>query len=203
MARPLSFDKKQALVNAMLVFWHQGYEATSMKDLERATGLVPSSIYNAFGNKEAFFLQVLEHYSQNVLGSRMKKYLKQEDPIKAIHDFFTTCFTDLPRGKHGMACLLVNSISEMALHNSAIRKVLNKSEDALRDNFTTCIQQAKRQKRISNQYDSQIMADQLIITLNGLLVSSKAIKDNNKMVQACYQSLSFILGEDALKVVHK
>jgi len=198
MARPLSFDKKQALVNAMLVFWHQGYEATSMKDLERATGLVPSSIYNAFGNKEAFFLQVLDYYSQNVLGPRVQTYLKQQDPIKAIHDFFTTCFTDLPRGKQGMACLLVNSISELALHNPAIRKVLNKSEDALRDNFLACIQQAKEQNRISNQYDSLVMADQLIITLNGLLVSSKAIKDNKKMLQACDQSLSFILGKYVL-----
>ncbi len=198
MARPLGFDKNKALVDAMLVFWYQGYEATSMKDLERATGLVPSSIYNAFGNKQEFFLKILDHYSTYVLGPRVQNYLKQEDPIKAIQDFFTTCFTDLPRGKHGMACLLVNTISEMALHNNAIRKVLTKSENALRDNFMICIQQAKQQKRISNQYDSKIMADQLIITLNGLLVSSKAIKDNKKMVQACHQSLVFILGNDAL-----
>ncbi len=198
MARPLSFDKNKALVNAMLVFWYQGYEATSMKDLERATGLVPSSIYNAFGNKEAFFLQILNHYAENVLGPRIERYLKQDDPIKAIQDFFTTCFTDLPRGKSGMACLLVNSISEMAIHNENIRKVLNKAEGVLQSNFVACIKQAQKQKRISNQYDSQVMADQLLITLNGLLVSSKAIKDNQKMLQTCNQSLSFILGKEAL-----
>jgi len=203
MARPLSFDKNKALVNAMLVFWYQGYEATSMKDLERATGLVPSSIYNAFGNKEAFFLQILDYYSTFVMGKRIHNYLKQDAPIKAIYDFFITCFTDLPRGKQGMACLLLNTTSELALHNEAIRKVLTESEQSLRDNFVSCIKQAKQQKEISNQYDSQIIADQLIITLNGLLASSKAIKDNEKMLQLCHQSLSFILGEDALKIAQK
>ena len=203
MARPLSFDKNKALVNAMLVFWYQGYEATSMKDLERATGLVPSSIYNAFGNKEAFFLQILDYYSTFVMGKRIQNYLKQDAPIKAIFDFFITCFTDLPRGKQGMACLLLNTTSELALHNEAIREVLTKAEQSLRDNFVSCITQAKQQKEISNQYDNTVIADQLIITLNGLLVSSKAIKDNEKMLKLCHQSLSFILGEDALKIAQK
>jgi len=203
MARPLSFDKNKALVNAMLVFWYQGYEATSMKDLERATGLVPSSIYNAFGNKEAFFLKVLDYYSTFVMGKRIQNYLKQDAPIKAIYDFFITCFTDLPRGKQGMACLLLNTTSELALHNEAIREVLNKAEQSLRDNFVNCIKHAKQQNLVSDQYDSLIIADQLIITLNGLLASSKAIKDNKKMQQLCHQSLSFILGEDALKTAHK
>ena len=203
MARPLSFDKNKALVNAMLVFWYQGYEATSMKDLERATGLVPSSIYNAFGNKEAFFLKVLDYYSTFVMGKRIQNHLKQNAPIKAIYDFFITCFTDLPRGKQGMACLLLNTTSELALHNEAIREVLTKAEQSLRDNFVSCITQAKQQKEISNQYDNTVIADQLIITLNGLLVSSKAIKDNEKMMKLCHQSLSFILGEDVLKIAHK
>ncbi len=198
MGRPLSFDKNKALVNAMLVFWYQGYEATSMKDLEKATGLVPSSIYNAFGNKETFFLEILDYYAQKVLTPRVERYLKQADPIKAIRDFFSTCFSDLPRGKSGMACLLVNSISELAIHNPKIRRVLNKTEDALRDNFLNCIELAKQQNRISNQHDSLIMADQLLITLNGLLVSSKAIKNNEKMLLACDQSLSFILGKGAM-----
>ncbi len=203
MGRPLSFDKNKALVNAMLIFWYQGYEATSMKDLEKATGLVPSSIYNAFGNKETFFLEILDYYAQKVLTPRVDRYLKQVDPIKAIRDFFSTCFSDLPRGKSGMACLLVNTISELAIHNPKIRRVLNKTEDALRDNFLNCIELAKQQNRISNQHDSLVMADQLLITLNGLLVSSKAIKNNKKMLLACDQSLLFILGKDVQKSAHK
>lgn len=195
MARPKNFDQHQVMANAMQAFWLKGYQATSMKDLELATGLKPSSFYNTFGSKEDFFLMVLDYYSEKVVGARMERYLKQADPIKGIKDFFTTCFTDLPRGSEGIACLLVNSMSEIAIHHDGIRKVLNQNEVLLRANFLRCVEQAQQEKRISNQHDSGVLADQLLITLNGLLVTSKAIKNNEKMLEACLQSLRFILGE--------
>lgn len=198
MARPKNFDQHQVMVNAMLVFWHKGYQSTSMKDLELATGLKPSSFYNTFGSKEDFFLMVLDYYAEKVVGARIERYLLQTDPVKGIKDFFTTCFTDLPKGKEGIACLLVNSMSEIAVHHDGIRKVLNKNENVLRGHFLRCIEQAKQEKRISNLHESDILANQLLITLNGLLVSSKAIKNNQKMLKACEQSLTFILGEEAI-----
>ncbi len=194
MARPQNFDRTRVLKNAALVFWHQGYQKTSMKDLESATGLLPSSLYNSFGNKEAFFLEVLDFYTDYILGGRIEKYLHQEDPLKGLQEFFITCFTDLPRGKKGMACLIVNSISEMAIHNEAIRKKLYRVENTLKNNFISNLDKAKQAGSITSNIDSEIIANQLLISLNGLLLASKVIKDNDKMVAACEQSLQFIFG---------
>ena len=194
MARPQNFDRLKVLKEATLLFWHRGFQSTSMKDLELATGLQPSSLYNSFGNKEALFLQVLDFYEEFVLGARIKKYLLQENPIKGITDFFTTCFTDLPRGKKGMACLIVNSVAEMSIHNEAIRKRLHRTEEKLRLQFTKNIEKAKSNGSLSTSTSSKVIADQILISLNGLLVASKVVKDNEKMVEASQQSLSFILG---------
>jgi len=60
--RPRSFDLDAALDRAMMLFWRQGYEPTSMSDLGRAMGLNAPSIYAAFGNKEGLFLRVLDRY---------------------------------------------------------------------------------------------------------------------------------------------
>src|SRR5215472_10707400 len=60
--RPRSFDFDAALDRAMMLFWRQGYEPTSMSDLGRVMGLNAPSIYAAFGNKEGLFLRVLERY---------------------------------------------------------------------------------------------------------------------------------------------
>lgn len=46
---------------AMLLFWEQGYEATSLAQLRAATGLSSASLYGAFGSKEGLFKQVVEH----------------------------------------------------------------------------------------------------------------------------------------------
>ena len=47
----------------MRAFWQAGYEATSVTDLERATGLNKSSLYNAFGSKEGLYLRCLDRYA--------------------------------------------------------------------------------------------------------------------------------------------
>jgi len=200
MARPKKFDPQAALVNSMQVFWRKGYTATSVKDLENATGLVPSSLYNAFGNKEALFLQILEHYAEKVVGKRIERYLNQKDPIKSIVDFFTSCFTDLADGNEGLACLLVNSTAEVASHHKGVHELINNYDLLLQENFLRCVEQAKREQRISDRFDSVLVAEQLSLSLNGLLLKSRVIRDNDKMLKACHQSLTFILGSTAFSM---
>jgi TetR/AcrR family transcriptional repressor of nem operon len=62
MARQREFDKEKVLENAMLLFWTQGYEATSVRDLNAAMGISSSSMYEFFGDKRAIFLAALERY---------------------------------------------------------------------------------------------------------------------------------------------
>nr|WP_237534229.1 TetR/AcrR family transcriptional regulator [Streptomyces sp. SID3343] len=48
----------------MLLFWEQGYEATSLTQLRAATGLSSASLYGVFGSKEGLFEQVVQHYTK-------------------------------------------------------------------------------------------------------------------------------------------
>jgi AcrR family transcriptional regulator len=60
--RPRSFDREAALERAMLLFWEHGYEATSLSQLTAAMGISPPSLYAAFGDKQALFLQAVDRY---------------------------------------------------------------------------------------------------------------------------------------------
>lgn len=60
--RPRTFDVEAVLEAAMLLFWEQGYEATSLAQLREATGLSSASLYGAFGSKEGLFEKAVEHY---------------------------------------------------------------------------------------------------------------------------------------------
>lgn len=61
--RPLSFDRDQAIEQAMLLFWEHGYEATSLNDLTAALNVTPSSIYTAFGDKKGLFMAAVQRYA--------------------------------------------------------------------------------------------------------------------------------------------
>ena len=61
--RPRGFDADEALQQAMLVFWKQGYEGASLSDLTSAMGITKTSMYAAFGNKEQLFRKALERYT--------------------------------------------------------------------------------------------------------------------------------------------
>ncbi|XSG73459.1 TetR/AcrR family transcriptional regulator [Herpetosiphon llansteffanensis] len=60
--RPREFDRTNALECAMRQFWQHGYETLSMADLTSCLGINPPSLYAAFGSKQAFFLEAIDHY---------------------------------------------------------------------------------------------------------------------------------------------
>ena len=62
--RPTGFDTDKALEVAMRLFWERGYEGTSMADLSHAMGIHPSSIYAAFGDKQALFALAAKRYAE-------------------------------------------------------------------------------------------------------------------------------------------
>ena len=62
LGRPAAFDKEAALDIAMRLFWERGYEGTSIADLSHAMGIHPSSIYAAFGDKQALFALAAKRY---------------------------------------------------------------------------------------------------------------------------------------------
>ena len=63
--RPREFDRQHALQQAVELFWAQGYEGTTLADLQQAMGgITAPSFYAAFGSKEALFREVVERYKE-------------------------------------------------------------------------------------------------------------------------------------------
>src|SRR5688500_18902266 len=83
MARHKEFDKAEVLEKAMLLFWRQGYEATSVRDLIEATGISSSSLYESFGDKRALYLAALRLYCQGEAAS-FQAMIRQHVSLKEV-----------------------------------------------------------------------------------------------------------------------
>jgi len=174
MARPKSFNKEHVLEAAMKVFWKQGFDGTSMKDLELATQLTPGSIYHEFGSKEGMFEHALDFYVDKVMLGRVNQYLVEcDDPIQSIHDFIISSFKDVPSDIRGDACLLVNTATELGKTRPAISVIIKRGFRLIEKSVYEQLQSAQVSGQIREELDCKAGARQLVFLMSGLLVASK------------------------------
>ena len=70
----------------MELFWEHGYEGTTLEDLQAAMGdISPTSLYHAFGSKEALFRQAAEKYQETVGGPALRALNGSPTAREAIH----------------------------------------------------------------------------------------------------------------------
>ncbi|AOB30749.1 TetR family transcriptional regulator [Bordetella sp. H567] len=129
MGRPRQFDEDQVLERALRVFWEKGFDAASLADLQRATGLTKSSLYKAFASKEGLFRRVLERYHRDYLAFRVDA-LAQPTPrriAQALLDGIVHLYT----GKNAPSGCLV-TLAALACSTDArpVRDALSDSRSA-------------------------------------------------------------------------
>ena len=113
MARPRSFSAEDAVAAAAAVFWSRGYRDTAISDLERATGLNRSSLYSAFGTKQAIFGLALQWYLRGFIGPRLAPMERPGADLGDIERFFTGLAAFFRAGGQARrGCLMVNTIAE-------------------------------------------------------------------------------------------
>ena len=65
MGRKKSYDREEVAESALQMFWEKGFERTSLRDLEAATGVNRFGLYDSFKDKQGLFEECIEHYCSN------------------------------------------------------------------------------------------------------------------------------------------
>jgi AcrR family transcriptional regulator len=82
-------QKAKILDNARMLFWENGYDRTSMKDIARACGFEPGNIYNYFNNKETLLYEVMKEDMDKLISS--VKHLERDNillPTEQLRSYF-------------------------------------------------------------------------------------------------------------------
>ena len=108
MAGVKRFDQDVVLDQAARTFWRQGYDATSIQDLEAATGLGRGSIYNAFGDKQGLFLAVLARYGET-FGAPPLRHLDDADVGRGLRLMLEAIAARMDDPEKPRGCLMTNS----------------------------------------------------------------------------------------------
>jgi TetR/AcrR family transcriptional repressor of nem operon len=117
MARPIAFNEAAALDAAIEQFWHQGYRASSVRELASSMGICGTSLYNSFGNKRSLFIKALERYLDRSVRARIRRLKAAHPPRQAIRAFFDEIIERSLQDRARRGCLLINSALEVAPHD--------------------------------------------------------------------------------------
>jgi AcrR family transcriptional regulator len=108
--RPRGFAQDEALDAAMRVFWKRGYEGASLSELTDAMGINRSSLYAAFGDKEALFRKALERYVAGPL-SFVPKALQKPTARESIEALYKGAVAFLSDDSHPSCCFSVQGLA--------------------------------------------------------------------------------------------
>lgn len=124
--RPRAYDPGAALAAATAAFWRTGYAGTSLDALSEATGMNRPSLYGAFGDKRALYLQALESYvaqARAAMDAALAPPRPLREGLKRVFDLALKLYypaDEAPRG-----CLLVGTAATESVHDEGIRKRLH------------------------------------------------------------------------------
>lgn len=152
--RPREFNRDEAIFNAMLLFWEQGFESTSLSQLREAMGNISaSSFYTTFKSKEALFEEVIKMYMDTF--GQVTFCLKDSslEPRQAIEQALRQSAKMQTDSGHPLGCFIALSGTTCSLENAHIRDMLSKQRKLTRDWLTACIQNAVEKGQIKETTD--------------------------------------------------
>ncbi len=158
----------------MLLFWERGFEGASMADLTQAMGLSPSSIYAAFGDKQALFQLAVKRYMQTraQYATWALEELTLENVVRALFDN-TVAFLTAPG--HPPTCMTLAGAMGCSVDAAPARDLMTEirrqNEVAMKERFLKARKSGELSKDINvddyTRYLSSILAGLSIQAANG------------------------------------
>lgn len=171
--RPRQFENEEALGKAVEVFWAKGYESTSVQDLLDAMGINRGSMYSAFGDKHALFVQSLIHYRERMFVRLNGMLNSPGSPVGNIENVLRS-ITKAACGPECRGCLLTNATVESAPHDPAVAEAIGDFINSVEKAFRRTLERASELGELKPDVDIRATARFLTGIMNGLMVLGKA-----------------------------
>lgn len=178
--RPLTFNPDQAVNAAMQVFWSQGYDSASTRDLLAAMGLSRSSLYQAFGNKELLFVDALRRYREALLGRLRQRQARAPTAYAFFEGLFRATAQDAGSDRAALGCLIFNSATELGQRDELAAAEARRSVAAITELFQATVERGQAEGSIAPDQDPGVLATYLTMSMAGLRTLLKSGVDRHQ-----------------------
>lgn len=177
MARTKDFDENEVLTKAIQLFWHKGYNGTSMQDLVDGLGISRSSLYDTYTDKHTLFVKALESY-QAAGTIKIQEIVSHsggaKETVKKLLGFVAN---ELLNDKQQKGCFMVNAEVEVAPHDAEVNNLVCRNDQQMEEAFFQVIQNGKYSGEIKNNQDAHALARFFFNAVKGMRVTAKSTTD--------------------------
>lgn len=178
MPRNKNYSDDIVLEKAMNVFWVHGYEATSVRLLEKEMGINQFSIYASFKNKKNLFIESIRNYREYVKKNRFQVLLQKDAGLAELESFLLSAANTKKTGAETKGCLIVNTAGELGNKDNDISFEVNLYYDFIRDMLKNVLRNAIEKKEIPAETSIEQQANFFLGVMQSISVASKTMDSN-------------------------
>ena len=158
----------------MDVFWREGYAATSLDEISAATGLNRPSLYGAFGDKRALYIQAYRRYREQVrdeFAPLIAAQVPLRDKLRGILTAALDLYLSGEAGPRG--CFTVLTASSDAVGDPEIRAMVEEAIAAMDRAFERLFTAAREAGELPPEADPRRLARLTSAVLHTLSIRAR------------------------------
>ncbi|GLW12873.1 TetR family transcriptional regulator [Microtetraspora sp. NBRC 13810] len=194
------FDPETVLEQVELLFWQRNAALTGIAEIVATTGLSRSSLYAAFGGKQALYEQALRRYVERRSGPMFDRLAADKRGLPAIADFFERLIQSRCEGDHARwGCMVSNAHAGTESGDPGVRRILDQHQRQLRAALTAALDIARSAGQIRLDLHLDSAAESLALLAYGVNLRSRAGADPAELraaVAAVLTSLQPLRSDD-------
>ncbi len=176
--------KNNIITTSANLFNTQGYKATSISDITKATGLTKGAIYRHFESKADLEQQALRRLAKLMfteIGISIKEAKTFQTKMEAIFSFFEE-YMHTPLYKGG--CPLMNAAIEVDDTNAVLRQQTFNMLAQLKASVGKLITNGIKNGQVRSDVDPEYNGTIIIATLEGAIMMSRLERTDISILQA-------------------
>jgi TetR/AcrR family transcriptional repressor of nem operon len=175
MGRSAKIDEAQLLDSVTNLFWRDGCDATSIRDIETEVGIRAPSLYRRFESRDVLISRCIDRYVETVVAARIGRYLESEvEPIVGLRRFFLSVLKT-PKGESApRGCLLTTTSGQRAVSAVEVRESVARGLALIEDALTAQGVRAQLEGDIRPDLEPEDLGALLMASFQGFLVLSRA-----------------------------
>jgi AcrR family transcriptional regulator len=166
------FDADVVLDKAVEAFRAKGFEATSVEDLERATGLRRASLYGAFRDKHSLYLAALRRYDATRATRMLAELESQPTGRKALERLLSGIVGQCASDSSG--CLIANAAMERGNSDPGAARCIGDNRRRVEGALHAVILRGRADGSLKGRGDVAAKARLLFSVIIGLRVLAKS-----------------------------